>query len=100
MTMNPEQDNPRCTVCGSDLDANGGAHFHGCGNAGFYADEPPTIDPAKTVEAAGWSVQPIWSATPGVPAFRLFSPSAEWIDDFETGEQARSTMADKIRGWA
>lgn len=39
------KDDPRCANCGSDLDANGGAHFHGCGNAGFYADEPPTIDP-------------------------------------------------------
>lgn len=36
-------DDPRCAACGSDLDANDGAHYHGCGNAGYYFDEPATI---------------------------------------------------------
>lgn len=70
-------DDPRCTICRSDLDANDGAHYHGCGNAGFYADEPPTIADPATVATPD---NPDWSTMTGSEIVRHeFGPSGRFV---------------------
>lgn len=38
----------QCTACGAHLDQHG--HFEGCGNAGRYDNEDPTVPRPPTLE--------------------------------------------------